>query len=167
YTLTPAQDSARVRVYQGEEPVASRNTLLGEFLFAGISPAPPGLNREVVVRFDYDLDGIVQVSATDRRTNRSERITMTTTRERLGEAEKAASKEKLAAVDRRLEREITALLRRAERAMTRLEADGQSTLAEEVLALGGDLERARQRRDYDQARVLVVALGELLYGGEE
>jgi hypothetical protein len=51
--------------------------------------------------------------------------------------------------------------------MTRLEADGQSTLAEEVLALGGDLERARQRRDYDQARVLVVALGELLYGGEE
>jgi len=167
YTLTPAQDSARVRVFQGEKPVASRNALLGEFLFAGISPAPAGLNREVLVRFDYDLDGIVQVSATDRRTNRAEGITITASRERLGEAEKAASKEKLGAVDRRLEREITALLRRAERAMTRLEAEGQSTLAEEVLALGGDLERARQRGDYDRARVLIAALSELLYGREE
>ena len=51
--------------------------------------------------------------------------------------------------------------------MTRLEADGQSTLAEEVLALGGDLERARQGRDYDRARVLMATLGELLYGREE
>ena len=133
-----------------------------------MSAAPGGdLNREVLVRFDYDLDGIVQVSATDRRTNRAEGITITASRERLGEAEKAASKAKLGAVDRRLEREITALLRRAERAMTRLEAEGQSTLAEEVLALGGDLERARQRSDYDRARVLIAALSELLYGREE
>ena len=163
YTLTPEQDSARVRVYQGDEEVASRNVLLGEFLFDGISAAPAGENREVIVRFDYDINGIVQVSAIDKQTNRSERITITASRERLSAAEKARSAEKLAAVDRRLEREITTLLRRAERLMTRLEADGRAEAAEEVLVQAGDLERARQSRDYDQARVLVATLGDLIY----
>jgi molecular chaperone DnaK len=163
YTITPEQDHAIVRAYQGEEQVASRNTLLGEFDFTGISPAPPGENREVIVRFDYDVNGIVQVSAIDRRTNRSAGITVTASRERLTEAAKARSVEKLAAVDRRLEREIAALLRRAERLMTRLEADGKAEAAEELLALAGDLERARQRRDYDLARTLVSALGDLIY----
>jgi molecular chaperone DnaK len=163
YTLTPEQDSARVRVYQGDAPVASRNVLLGEFLFEGISPAPRGENREVVVRFDHDVNGIVQVSAIDRRTNRSEGIRITAARERLSEAEKAQSKAKLAAVDLALEPPIDGLLRRTERLMTRLEAEGQVELAEELLGLAGDLERARQRRDYDQARVLVATLGELTY----
>lgn len=166
YTLTPDQDMARIRVYQGEESVASRNLLLGEFLFKGISPAPPGRLREVVVGFDYDVNGIVQVSALDRRTNRSEGITITASRERLSEIEKAQGREMLAEVDSRLEREIGALLRRAERLMTRLEADGQVQLAEEVLSLAGDVERARQQRDYDQARVVMAALGDLIYGQE-
>ncbi|HTD79707.1 MAG TPA: Hsp70 family protein, partial [Chloroflexota bacterium] len=39
YTLTPDQDRAEIRVYQGDEPVVSRNTLLGQFTFEGISPA--------------------------------------------------------------------------------------------------------------------------------
>ena len=163
YTLTPDQDSALIRVYQGEESVASRNVLLGEFMFEGISEAPPGENREVIVRFDYDINGLVQVSAVDRRTNRSEGIKITTTRQRLSEADKVQSREKLAAPDRRLEREIDGLLRRAERLMTRLEAADQTELADELLALAGDLELARQQRDYDQARVLAEALGDLIY----
>jgi molecular chaperone DnaK len=163
YTLTPDQDRALVRVYQGEESVASRNVLLGEFMFEGISAAPPGENREVIVRFDYDINGLVQVSAVDRRTNRSAGIKITATRERLSEADKARSRAKLAAPDRRLEREIDGLLRRAERLMTRLEADGQVELADELLAFAGDLERARQQRDYDQARLLAEALGDLIY----
>ena len=71
YTLTPEQDRVRVRAFQGEEQVASRNALLGEFLFEGISPSPTGGSREIVVSFDYDVNGMVQVSALDRRTNRS------------------------------------------------------------------------------------------------
>ncbi|MGI8551512.1 MAG: Hsp70 family protein [Dehalococcoidia bacterium] len=114
YTLLPQQDRALIRVFQGDEQVASRNALLGEFTIAGISPAPPGKNREVIVRFDYDLNGMVQVSATDPRTDHSESIAITAVREQMSEAEKAHSKEKLATVDRRLEREIQALLRRTE-----------------------------------------------------
>ena len=166
YTLTPEQDRIRVRVYQGEASVASRNTRLGEFMFEGISPAPPGQSREIVVRFDYDVDGIVNVSAIDRRTNRSESITITATRERLAETEKARSKETVQAPDRRLEREIAVLLRRAERAMTALEAAGQPELAEDILSLAGQLERARQGRDYDQARRVMETLGDLIYQHE-
>ncbi len=166
YTLTPDQDRARVRVYQGEEAVASRNTPLGEFVFEGISPAPGGENREVVVRFDYDVDGLVHVLATDRRTNRRESIKVRSTREQLSEVEKARSREKVGAFDRRLEREIDALLRRAERLMTRLEADGEQALAESLLELAGDLERARQERDYDQTRELAGALSGLVYQHE-
>ena len=167
YTLTPQQDTVRIRVYQGEDAVASRNTLLGEFVFAGLSPAPPGKNREVIVRFDYDVDGIVHVTAQDRLSARSERITITTSRARLGEPEKAQSKARLAAIDRRAEREIDGLLRRAERLMTRLEAGGQAEDAEDVLALAGDLERARQQRDYIRAGALGDALGDLVYSLEE
>jgi len=99
-----------------------------------------------------------------RASSRSEGIAITAAaRERLSEADKARSRQKLATVDRRLEREIEALLRRAERLMTRLEADGLPEPAEELLALAGELERARQQRDYEQARVLMEALGDLIY----
>jgi molecular chaperone DnaK len=167
YTVTPDQDRAEIRVYQGDEPVASRNALLGQFTFEGISPAPQGENREVIVRFDYDVNGIVQVSATDRRTNRSEKISITAATQRLSEADKARSQEKVAAVDRRLEREIDALLRRSERLMVQLEAEGAAGPAEAVLNLAGDLERARQRHDREQARVLMEALSDLIYAHQD
>src|SRR6266581_6010520 len=164
YTIAPKQDRARVRVYQGDQAIASRNELLGEFLFEGISPDPEGLNREVLVRFDYDVDGIVQVSAVDRRSRRSEGIKVTaSSRQRLSAAEKAHSQVKLASIDRRLEREIDALLRRSERLMVSLEAAGQAAPAEDVLTLAGDLERARQTHDYAQAQALMETLGELIY----
>ena len=164
YTIAPQQDQARVRVYQGDQAVASRNALLGEFLFEGISPDPEGLNREVLVRFDYDIDGIVQVSAVDRRSRRSEGIKVTaSSRARLSAADKAHSQVKVASVDRRLEREIEALLRRAEQLMVKLEAAGQAARAEEVLTVAGDLERARQSDDDAQARALMETLGELIY----
>ena len=163
YTLAPDQADARIRVFQGDDMVASRNDLLGEFLFEDISPDPEGLNREVLVRFDYDVDGIVQVAAIDRRANRNEGIKITASRQRLSASEKASSRVKLAALDRRLEREVDAVLRRSERLMVKLEAEGHVGRAEEVLALAGDLERARKDRDDDRARVLMETLSELIY----
>jgi molecular chaperone DnaK len=168
YTIAPKQDRARVRVYQGDQAIASHNELLGEFLFEGISPDPAGLDREVLVRFDYDVDGIVQVSAIDRRSQRSEGIKVTaSSRQRLSAAEKAHSQVKLASIDRRLEREIDALLRRSERLMVELEAGGQAARAEDVLTLAGDLERARKNHDYAQAQALMEALGELIYSVQD
>jgi len=97
----------------------------------------------------------------------STRSTVTPSRQRLGDEEKARAREHLAEVDRRLERQIDALLRRAERLMTGLEAAGQAEAAEQVLAMAGDLERARQERDYEQARALLEALSELIYAHDD
>ncbi len=163
FTLAPDQADARIRVFQGDDVVASRNDLLGEFLFEDISPDPEGLNREVLVRFDYDINGIVHVAAIDRRTNRNEGIKITASRQHLSASEKASSRVKLAALDRRLEREVDAVLRRSERLMVKLEAEGQVGRAEEVLALAGDLERARKDRDDHRSRVLMETLSELIY----
>jgi len=165
YTVTPDQDSARIRVFQGDEAVASRNEPLGEFLFEGISPAPPGRQREVIVRFDYDVNGILRVSAIDRSTSRSEGITITATRDgaRPVDREEPPSCGKPVAANRRLEREIDALLRRAGRLTARLRAGGQSELADELAALGEDLDHSRKQRDYGQARVLMAAVDDLIY----
>lgn len=148
---------------RGTSRSTSRNRLLGEFLFEGISPGPPGQNREIVVRFDYDINGIVQVSALDRRSGRSEGIAVTASREWLSEEEKEQAMEKVAGLGRRLDRQVDALLRRAERLMTRLEAAGQSEAAEEVLSLAGDLERARLDGDTERSRVLLAGLADLIY----
>jgi molecular chaperone DnaK len=163
YTLAPDQAEARIRVFQGDDVVASRNDLLGEFLFEDISPDPEGLNREVLVRFDYDVNGIVHVDAIDRRTNRNEGIKISASPRALTASEKASSRVKLAALDRRLEREADAVLHRSERLMLQLEADGHVARAEEVLALAGDLERARQGRDDDRVRALMESLSEVIY----
>ena len=51
--------------------------------------------------------------------------------------------------------------------MVRLEAEGAVGPAEAVLNLAGDLERARQGHDYEQARVLMEALRDLIYAHHE
>jgi len=62
-------------VYQGERQVSSQNKLLGRFQLTGIPPAPRGV-PQVEVTFDIDANGIVNVSAKDRATNKEQRITI-------------------------------------------------------------------------------------------
>jgi len=162
YTLRPDQDAAQISVYQGEEEVASRNLHLGEFLFSGITPSPTGQNREVLVRFDYDVNGIVQVAARDKQTGRSEGITVTVSREVAVEAAPVPA-QKPRPLDRKLEREIEGILRRARRLKPKLEAAGEEEAAAELARLTTDLERARQERDDGLTRIVAGQLGELLF----
>jgi molecular chaperone DnaK len=78
YTVTPDQDEVDVEVYQGEEAVASRNTLLGRVQFRNLSPSPDGRQREILVAFDYDLSGILHVSVVDRRSGHKEEVRLDT-----------------------------------------------------------------------------------------
>jgi molecular chaperone DnaK len=65
-----------IHVLQGERPMASDNRTLGKFLLAGIPAAPRGV-PQIEVSFDIDANGIVNVSAKDRGTGRSQAITIT------------------------------------------------------------------------------------------
>ncbi len=74
-TAADGQTAVDVVVYQGERQLASQNKLLGRFQLTGIPPAPRGV-PQVEVTFDIDANGIVNVSAKDRATNKEQRITI-------------------------------------------------------------------------------------------
>lgn len=86
------QKEVNVEVYQGESPRVSENTLLGEFLLR-LKPGPAG--KEIIVNFDYDINGIVQVRATEKETGKTEEITIDASRQRLSEEEKEKARRAL------------------------------------------------------------------------
>src|SRR5439155_20872670 len=70
------QPSVHIRVLQGERPRARDNKPLGTFELSGIEPAPRGV-PQIEVTFDIDANGIVNVSAKDKKTNQEANITIT------------------------------------------------------------------------------------------
>ncbi len=72
-TAADNQPSVQIVVYQGERPMAKDNRKLGEFNLDGIPPAPRGV-PQIEVTFDIDANGILQVSAKDKATNKSQNI---------------------------------------------------------------------------------------------
>jgi molecular chaperone DnaK len=75
-TAADNQSSVEVKVYQGERPMAADNRLLGKFGLDGIPPAPRGV-PQIEVAFDIDANGIVNVSAKDKASNKVQHITIT------------------------------------------------------------------------------------------
>ena len=72
-TAADSQTSVEVHVLQGERPMAADNKTLGKFILDGIPPAPRGM-PQVEVSFDIDANGILNVSAKDKATNKVQSI---------------------------------------------------------------------------------------------
>jgi len=72
-TAEDNQTAVTIRVFQGEREMASDNKALGQFDLVGIPPAPRGM-PQVEVTFDIDANGIVNVSAKDKATNKEQQI---------------------------------------------------------------------------------------------
>jgi molecular chaperone DnaK len=75
-TASDSQTQVEIHVLQGERPMAADNRTLGKFHLVGIPPAPRGIPK-IEVTFDIDANGIVNVSAKDRATGKSQAITIT------------------------------------------------------------------------------------------
>ncbi|OAB63272.1 molecular chaperone DnaK [Leptolyngbya valderiana BDU 20041] len=75
-TATDNQPSVTIKVYQGERKMASDNRLLGQFDLEGIPPAPRGM-PQIEVEFNIDANGILQVTATEKKTGKSADIKIT------------------------------------------------------------------------------------------
>jgi molecular chaperone DnaK len=87
--IHPEQTEIEVKIYQGELPTASENTLLGEFSFKGLKPEKAGSPPVITVEFDMDLNGILQVSATDRGSRKVAQTTVHAAHSRLSPSDKA------------------------------------------------------------------------------
>jgi molecular chaperone DnaK len=72
-TAEDNQNAVTIRVFQGEREMAADNKLLGQFDLMGIPPAPRGM-PQIEVTFDIDANGIVNVSAKDKATNKEQAI---------------------------------------------------------------------------------------------
>ncbi|MEC0183238.1 molecular chaperone DnaK [Paenibacillus peoriae] len=75
-TYADNQPSVEIHVLQGEREMAAGNKSLGRFQLGDIPPAPRGV-PQIEVTFDLDANGIVNVSATDKGTGKSQKITIT------------------------------------------------------------------------------------------
>ena len=75
-TAADNQTQVEIHVLQGERAMANDNKSLGKFILDGIPPAPRGL-PQIEVTFDIDANGILNVTALDKATNRSQKITIT------------------------------------------------------------------------------------------
>ena len=124
-TAADMQSAVTIHVYQGERPMASDNVSLGEFNLDGIPAAPRGIPK-IDVTFDIDSNGILNVTAKDQASSRSQSITITGST-RLPEDEKqhmVKEAEKFAEQDKK----------RREEADSLNEADSICYQAEKMLA---------------------------------
>jgi molecular chaperone DnaK len=75
-TASENQTQVEIHILQGERPMAANNKSLGQFVLDGIPPAPRGV-PQIEVTFDINANGILEVTAQDKATSRSQNITIT------------------------------------------------------------------------------------------
>lgn len=74
-TAADSQTEVQIRVFQGEREIAEHNKALGNFELTGIPPAPRGV-PQIEVTFDIDVNGLVNVTAKDKGTGKTQNITL-------------------------------------------------------------------------------------------
>jgi molecular chaperone DnaK len=123
-TAADGQTQVEIHVLQGERPMASDNRTLGKFHLVGLPPAPRGV-PQIEVTFDIDANGIVNVSAKDRATGKTQAITITASsglakeevERKVREAETHAAEDARRKQDVELRNQTDALVYSTERAL--------------------------------------------------
>jgi molecular chaperone DnaK len=180
-TAEDSQGAVTIRVFQGEREMAADNKILGQFDLVGIPPAPRGV-PQIEVTFDIDANGIVQVTAKDKATNKEQQIRIQASgglsdadidkMVKDAEANAAADKAKRDLVEAR--NQADALIYSTEKTLTELgdkaaasdKADIEKAIADLKAALGS--ENAEEITAKTQALTqLSMKLGEAMYKAQQ
>ena len=128
-TAADNQPSVEIHVLQGERPMATDNKTIGRFHLDGIPPAPRGV-PQIEVTFDIDANGIINVSAKDKGTNKEQNIRI--------EASSGLTEEEIEKMKREAEANAEADKKVKEKADKLNEADAMIFQTEKQLSEFGD-----------------------------
>jgi molecular chaperone DnaK len=169
-TAADGQTTVEIHVLQGERPMASDNKTLGKFLLTGIPPAPRGV-PQIEVKFDIDVNGIVNVSAKDLGTNKAQSITITGTsnlseeeiKRMVREAEQKAEEDRRRKEEAELRNQADSMIYQAEKTIKDLGDKAEQSKAEQVNRAVAELREALQGVDLDLIRQKMNNLTTPLY----
>ncbi|MBU1018390.1 MAG: molecular chaperone DnaK [Patescibacteria group bacterium] len=128
-TAAANQPSVEIHVLQGERPMAADNKSLGRFILDGIPPAPRGV-PQIEVTFDIDANGILNVKALDKGTNKVQHITIT--------GSSGMSDEEVEKLRKEAEIHADEDKKKKEKVETRINAEGLISTCERTLKDAGD-----------------------------
>jgi molecular chaperone DnaK len=187
YTAVDGQKVAQIRVFQGEDQDTRYNTLVGEFDIEGLAQVQSG--NQIVVRLDLDLNGILKVTATERKTGLARHVTIDNAMERFRQRHRLDAVDRLDAVFRTAEVEVededevedeagveavpvevgeelspafgqaSDLIAKAERVADAANSED----AGELRALAADLRSAVDRRSEEDVRRISVEVEDLIF----
>ena len=128
-TAADNQTSVEIHVTQGERPLSADNKTLARFILDGIPPSPRSL-PQIEVAFDIDANGILNVSAKDKATGKSQSVKV--------EASTSLSKDEIEKLKREAAEHAVEDAQKKELVEARNQADASVYLAEKALKDGGD-----------------------------
>ena len=166
------QTAVDIHVLQGERPMAGDNKSLGMFRLDGIPPAMRGL-PQIEVTFDIDANGIVNVSAKDKATNKEQKITITNSSnlseqdidKMVKEAESNAQEDKKKKEEAEVKNNAASLISSADRMMKdfegKIESADKSKLEEQKAALQKALD---ENKSTEELKKLSDELQQTVFG---
>lgn len=141
-TAVDNQPAVSIQVYQGERKIANQNKLLGNFDLTDIPPAPRGV-PQIEVTFDINADGIMNISAKDKGTGKSQSIQI--------KADSGLSDEEIEQMVRDAEANAEADKKFAELANSRNEADGRIAAVQKALKENADKATDEEKQAVENA----------------
>ncbi|QIK57392.1 molecular chaperone DnaK [Erysipelothrix sp. HDW6A] len=164
-TYADNQPAVDINVLQGERPMANDNKSLGIFKLDGIAPARRGV-PQIEVTFDIDVNGIVNVSALDKGTNKKQSITITNSSglsdeeidRMVREAEENAEADSKLREEAELKNRAEQFINQIDETLNNQDANIEEAQKEEVKKLRDELQAALDSGDMDSLREKLDAL---------
>ncbi len=177
YTMVDDQEKVEIKIFQGENPDALDNILLGKYIF-NLTRAPAG--SVIILNFDLDLNGILKIQAVEKKTGKKINAVIENAFSRFTDLELSASKERIESewgspegvveeaevsseteieIDRGMPADLAETINQAESQLDATPSEDR----DEIINLIEDIRDAVKEKDLDKARKLREELEDILF----
>lgn len=169
-TAADGQTTVEIHVLQGERAMAGDNKTLGKFTLTGIPPAPRGV-PQIEVKFDIDVNGIVNVSAKDMGTGKEQSLTITASSKlddqdidkMVKEAEKHATEDSKRKEEVEIRNQADSMVYQAEKTIKDFKEKADAAAIEKLQKATDELKEAVKGGDIETIKAKLEAVTGPLY----